>query len=99
VSRAGVSSWMLARLDAFISESLRQSSVEELNRCRMLVGVNLILLLVCVLFLLYAVGQPARLSLVLLTRWASWARWGSCAGLAPRGAPRCCCAPSSPRGY
>jgi PAS domain S-box-containing protein len=50
---------MVARLDAFISEPLRQSSPDELNRCRMLVGANLILLLVCTLFLLYAPRLPA----------------------------------------
>jgi PAS domain S-box-containing protein len=49
---------MLARLDGFISEPLRQSSAEELNRCRMLVGANFILLLMCVLFLLYAPRMP-----------------------------------------
>jgi PAS domain S-box-containing protein len=63
----GLSSWAVARLDAFISEPLRQSAAEELNRCRMLVGINLILLLVCVLFLFYVVGMPSRWPLALIT--------------------------------
>ena len=53
VARVSVTAWLLTRLDAFLSESLRQSSPEELGRCRMLVGSNLVLMGVDVLFLLY----------------------------------------------
>jgi PAS domain S-box-containing protein len=52
VARAGVTAWLLARLDAFLSEPLRRASPEELGRCRMLVGANLVLLVLDMLVLL-----------------------------------------------
>jgi PAS domain S-box-containing protein len=58
-----VSAWLLARLDGFLSAPLRHASAEELSRCRMLVGANLVLMLVDVLFLLYVPHTPIPWSL------------------------------------
>ncbi len=63
VARLGGTASLLTRLDSFVSEPLRRSSAEELSRCRMLVGVNLVLMLVDVLFLLYVPYTPIPWSL------------------------------------
>ncbi|WP_331113881.1 ATP-binding protein [Archangium sp.] len=51
--RGGATGRLLACLDSFLSEPLRRSSSEELSRCRMLVGANLVLGLIAVVFLAY----------------------------------------------
>ncbi|AKI99099.1 PAS domain S-box-containing protein [Archangium gephyra] len=53
LARAGMTARLLAALDSFLSERLRQGSAEELGRSRVLVGANAVLLLCCLLFLLY----------------------------------------------
>jgi PAS domain S-box-containing protein len=66
LARPGLTARLLAGLDAFLSESLRQGPAEELGRSRVLVGANLVLLLCTVLFLAYVTRSafPVTLGLV-----------------------------------
>ncbi|MBN1205340.1 MAG: PAS domain S-box protein [Myxococcaceae bacterium] len=53
--------WLLARLDAFLSEPLRRAPPSELARCRLMTGASLFLLFGSVLYLLSGPTPPTRL--------------------------------------
>ncbi|WPB79317.1 ATP-binding protein [Archangium violaceum] len=70
LSRRGLWAWVLTRLDACLSEPLRQSSPVELSRGRLLVGILAMLLLfdlLVLVFFLQVKPDPLPSSIVQLT--------------------------------